>query len=208
MDSSTTLVELIEAAARSGQHELAEQALARLTATTRASGTDWALGTEARSRALLSEGEVADTLYGESIERLERTRIRVAAARAHLLYGEWLRRENRRIDARAQLRVAHERFTAMGVEAFAERARVELMATGEKVRKRSPETRDELTGQERQVAHLARDGLSNSEIAARLFLSHRTVEWHLGKVFTKLGIRSRSQLAKALPASQSDLVAA
>jgi ATP/maltotriose-dependent transcriptional regulator MalT len=208
MDSSTTLVELIEAAARSGQHELAEQALARLTETTLASGTDWALGTEARSRALLSEGEVADTLYCESIERLERTRIRFAAARAHLLYGEWLRRENRRIDARAQLRVAHERFTAMGIEAFAERARVELTATGEKVRKRSPETRDELTGQERQVAHLARDGLSNSEIAARLFLSHRTVEWHLGKVFTKLGIRSRSQLTKALPPSQSDLVAA
>jgi DNA-binding CsgD family transcriptional regulator len=208
MDSSTTLVELVEAAARSGQHELAEQALARLTETTRASGTDWALGTEARSRALLSEGEVAETLYGESIERLERTRIGVGAARAHLLYGEWLRRENRRIDARGQLRVAHERFTAMGVEAFAERARVELAATGEKVRKRSPETRDELTGQERQVAHLARDGLSNSEIAARLFLSHRTVEWHLGKVFAKLGIRSRSQLAKALPASQSDLVAA
>ena len=151
-------------------------------------------------RALLSEGEAAERLYREAIERLGRTRLRPELARAHLLYGEWLRRENRRVDARAQLRAAHEQFTAIGMEAFAERARSELLATGEKVRKRTVETRDELTAQERQIARLARDGLSNPEIGARLFLSPRTVEWHLRKVFAKLGIRSRRELADALPA--------
>ena len=125
--------------------------------------------------------------------------MRAELARAHLLYGEWLRRENRRGDARAQLRTAHDQFTSMGMEAFAERARNELLATGEKVRKRTVETRDDLTAQERQIAQLARDGLSNPEIGARLFLSPRTVEWHLRHVYTKLGIRSRGQLAHALP---------
>ena len=134
-------------------------------------------------------------LYREAIDRLGRTRLRPELARAHLLYGEWLRRENRRVDARAQLRAAHELFATIGMEAFAERARGELLATGEKVRKRAAETRDELTPQERQIARLARDGLSNPEIGARLFLSPRTVEWHLRKVFAKLGIRSRQELA-------------
>ena len=158
------------------------------------------------SRALLSEGEDAERLYREAIERLGRTRLRPELARAHLLYGEWLRRENRRVDARAQLRAAHELFVSIGMEAFAERARGELLATGEKVRKRTVETRDELTPQERQIAGLARDGLSNPEIGARLFLSPRTVEWHLRKVYAKLGIRSRRELADALPSSDSELV--
>ena len=138
-------------------------------------------------------------MYQDAIERLGRTRLRPELARAHLLYGEWLRRENRRVDARAQLHTAHDLFTAIGMEAFADRARVELSATGETVRKRTAETRDELTAQERQIAQLARDGLSNPEIGARLFLSPRTVEWHLHKVFGKLGIRSRRELANALP---------
>ena len=137
--------------------------------------------------------------------RLARTRRRPELARAHLLYGEWLRRENRRVDAREQLRAAHDMFTAIGMEAFAERARNELQATGEKVRKRTVETRDDLTAQERQIARLARDGLSNPEIGARLFLSPRTVEWHLRNVFNKLDIRSRRELANALPSSASEL---
>src|SRR6185503_6940553 len=141
-----------------------------------------------RVRALLSEGDVADSLYRESIDRLARTRVRVELARTHLLYGEWLRRENRRLDAREQLRTAHEMFSAFGVEAFADRARRELLATGETARKRTAETRDELTAQEGQIARLARDGLSNPEIGARLFISPRTVEYHLHKVFRKLGI--------------------
>ena len=140
-------------------------------------------------RALLSEGGLAARLYREAIERLARTRLRPELARAHLLYGEWLRREGRRKDAREQLRAAHEMFAAIGMEAFAERARRELLATGEKVRDRTVATRDELTAQERQIARLARDGLSNPEIGARLFLSPRTVEWHLRKVFSKLGIQ-------------------
>ncbi len=143
----------------------------------------------------MSEGETAERLYREGIERLGRTRLRPELARAHLLYGEWLRRENRRVDAREQLRAAHEQLSSIGMEAFAERARHELLATGEKVRKRTVETRDELTAQERQIARLARDGLSNPEIGARLFLSPRTVEWHLRKVFAKLGIHSRRELA-------------
>jgi DNA-binding CsgD family transcriptional regulator len=192
------LPELIEAAARCEQHDLAQHALERLTETTRASGTDRALGIEARSRALLSRGDAADGLYREAIERTGRTRVRVDLARAHLLYGEWLRRERRRRDAREQLRTALEMFTSMGTEAFVGRAERELLATGERVRQRSVETRDELTGQEAQIARLARDGLSNSEIGARLIISQHTVAYHLRKVFSKLGITSRNQLESAL----------
>ncbi len=188
-------VEFIEAAARSGKSDIAAEALRRLAEITSASGTDWALGVEARSRALLSDGDTAERLYHESIERLSRTRVRVELARAHLVYGEWLRRQRRRIDARAQLRIAHEMLEAMGMEAFAERARRELQATGETTRKRSVATADEqLTAQEAQIARMARDGLSNPEIAARMFISARTVQYHLRKVFTKLGIESRTQL--------------
>jgi len=150
-------------------------------------------------RALVTEGSVAEDNYGESVDRLGRTRVRGELARAHLLYGEWLRRQGRRLNAREQLRVAHELFVAIGMEAFAQRARNELLATGERVRRRSNEVRDQLTPQEEQIARLARDGLSNPEIAARLFLSARTVEWHLRKVFTKLGISSRRQLRETLP---------
>jgi DNA-binding CsgD family transcriptional regulator len=192
------LTELVEAAVRSGQPARAAEALQRLSETTRASGTDWALGTEARSRALLSEGETAENCYREAIERLGRTRMRPAVARAHLLYGEWLRRENRRRDARAELRTAHGLFTTMGIEAFAERARRELLATGDTVRKRTVETASDLTAQEAHIARLAVDGHTNSEIGAQLFLSTRTVEWHLGKVYTKLGVGSRRELQRAL----------
>ena len=202
------LSELIEAATRTDNAELAKGALMRLGEQTEASGADWPLGIYARSRALLSEGEAAERLYREAIDRLGRTRLRPECARAHLLYGEWLRRENRRVDARAQLRAAHELFVTIGMEAFAERARGELQATGERVRRRAVETRDDLTAQERQIAQLARDGLSNPEIAARLFLSPRTVEWHLRKVFTKLGIHSRQEISRALPSSDSELVPA
>jgi DNA-binding CsgD family transcriptional regulator len=201
-------VELLEAATRCDEAELARDALERIIAATAVAPTDWALGIAARCRALLSEGDAADGLYREAIERLGRTRLRPELARAHLLYGEWLRRENRRVDARAQLRTAHELFIAIGMDAFAERTRGELLATGGKVRKRTVETRDELTAQEGQVARLARDGLSNPEIGARLFLSPRTVEWHLRKVFSKLGIRSRRELARVLPASDPELVTA
>ena len=193
------LSELVEAAVRSDSREIAWDALDRLAERTSASGTDWALGIEARSRALLSEGDAAEGLYVEAIERLAHTQIRAELARAHLVYGEWLRREKRRIDARKQLRIAHEMLTAIGIEAFAERARIELLATGEKARKRSVETRDDLTAQEMQIARLARDGLSNPEIGARLFISPRTVEWHLRKAYGKLGISSRIGLHDALP---------
>ena len=193
------LAELVEAAARGGDAELARDALERLAETTQPAGTDFALGIEARCRALLADGDSADVLYREAIERLERRQLRPDQARAHLLYGEWLRREGRRVDAREQLRTAHEMFVTISMEAFAERARRELVATGEKVRKRSPATREELTAQEEQIARLARDGLSNPEIGAQLFISARTVEWHLRKVFTKLGISSRRQLRIALP---------
>ena len=197
--------ELIEAAARSGEPERAAAALEQLSERTRLGGTDWGLGIEARSRALLSEGQAAEDLYREAIDRLGRTQVRTALARAHLLYGEWLRRERRRTDAREQLRIAHEMFVGMGAAGFAERARRELRATGETARKRSVETSGQLTPQETQVARLARDGLSNPEIGARLFISPRTVEYHLHKVFTKLGISSRSQLQVALPdRAQSD----
>jgi DNA-binding CsgD family transcriptional regulator len=195
-----SLVELIEAAARTGQTERATEALRRLAESTGAAGTDWALGIEARSRALLSGGELAERLYREAIQRLSRTRVRAELARAHLLYGEWLRRQNRRVDARTQLRRGYEMLTAMGIEGFAERARRELLATGETVRKRTAETVGELTEQEAEIARLAADGQTNPEIGAKLFLSPRTVEWHLRKVFTKLGIRSRKELREALPA--------
>jgi DNA-binding CsgD family transcriptional regulator/tetratricopeptide (TPR) repeat protein len=196
--STWALVEMIEAAVRSGEPEPAAEALQRLSHHTRAGGTDWALGVEARSRALLSEDETADRLYGEAIERLARTRIRVDLARAHLLYGEWLRREKRRLDAREQLRIAHEMFTAMGLEAFAQRAARELDATGATARKRTVESTDQLTAREAQIARLAGDGLSNPEIGARLFISPRTVEYHLHKVYGKLDITSRNELAGAL----------
>jgi DNA-binding CsgD family transcriptional regulator len=194
-----SLVQLVEAAARSNQPALADDAMQRLAHATSAAGTDWALGIEARSRALVTEGEPAEAHYLDAIDRLGRTRVRGEFARAHLLYGEWLRRHARRTDAREHLRTAHEMFGDMGMEAFAERARRELSSTGEKVRKRRDDTRDDLTPQELQIAQLARDGLSNGEIGARLFLSPRTIEWHLKKVFTKLGIKSRLALHDALP---------
>jgi len=196
--SMWALPELVEAAARTGSTEVAADALEQLAATTRAGGTDFGLGLEARSRALVSQGQAAEGWYHEAIERLGHAGIRTELARARLLYGEWLRRENRRVDARAQLRTAHEMLAAIGMEAFAERARRELIATGEKVRKRSTETREPLTPHEEQIARLARDGLSNPEIGAQLFLSARTVEWHLRKVFVKLGIGSRHELKAAL----------
>ncbi len=197
------LIELIEAGVRSGSRDVAVDALAQLEERTQASGTEWALGIEARSRALLCEGEAAERLYREAIERLDRIRIRVELPRARLYYGEWLRRERRRVDAREQLRLAHEAFAAMGAQAFAERARRELMATGEKLRTRSDETRDELTPREAQIARLARDGLTNPEIAAQLFLSARTVEYHLHKVFAKLAINSRMGLREAFREPES-----
>jgi ATP/maltotriose-dependent transcriptional regulator MalT len=188
------LPELVEAAARVGETDVARQALDRLVEMTQPAGTDWGLGTEVRSRALLSDGEHADLLYREAIERFGRTGLRPELARSHLLYGEWLRREGRRSGARVQLRTAHHMFATIGMEAFAERTRRELVATGETVRKRSAETRDELTPQEEQIVRLARDGLSNPEIGTKLFLSSRTVEWHLRKVYMKLGISSRREL--------------
>jgi DNA-binding CsgD family transcriptional regulator len=193
------LPELVEAAVRLGRVDVAQSALDRLVETTEPAGTDFARGIEARSRALLADGSDADGLYLLSIDVLSRTKLQPEVARAHLLYGEWLRRAGRRIDARAHLRTAHGMFDAMGMEAFAERARRELIVTGETVRKRIPDTRDDLTPQEEQIARLARDGLSNPEIAAQLFLSPRTVEWHLNKVYAKLGIRSRRALPAALP---------
>jgi len=202
------LSELTEAAVRTGNAELARDALARLHHQTEATPTDWALGVRSRSAAMVSEGDAAERSYRDALDRLARTRLRTDLARAHLLYGEWLRRQHRRIDARAQLRAAYHQFTSIGMEAFAERARNELLATGEKVRERTVETRDELTAQERQIARLARDGLSNPEIGARLFLSPRTVEWHLRKVFTKLEIHSRHELSNALPSSESELAPA
>lgn len=195
------MVELIEAAARLGECAAAREATRRFAAIAEAAGTDWALGVSARAWAVTSAGAKAERLYHEAIDRLQRCGMRVDLARARLLYGEWLRRENRRVDAREQLRRAYDDFLAIGMEAFAERARHELLATGETVRKRTPETRDDLTPQERQIAELARGGLSNPEIGARLFLSRRTVEWHLRKVFAKLDISSRRELATALSRS-------
>ena len=197
--ASWALVELIEAAMRSDHDELASDALERLAEHIEGCDTDWALGIHARSRALLSEGGAAESLYREAIDRLGRTQLRPDLARAHLLYGEWLRRQGRRVDARDQLRTAHDMFATIGMEAFSERARRELLATGENVRPRTVETRDRLTSQEAQVAQLASDGLTNLEIGARLFLSARTVEWHLSKVFSKLGVSSRRELNATLP---------
>jgi len=197
--SEWALPELVEAAVRVGDVELARDALERLAETTQPAGTEFALGVEARSRAQLSDGSVADNLYRQAIDRLGRTQLRPELARGHLLYGEWLRREGRRVHAREQLRMAYDQFTAIGMEAFAERAGRELVATGENARKRRPDTRGELTPQERQIARLARGGLSNPEIGAQLFISARTVEWHLRAVFAKLGITSRKQLRTALP---------
>lgn len=206
--ASWALSELIEAATRTGNAELAKGALMRLGEHVQACDADWALGIHARSCALLSDSEAAEPLHREAIERLGRTRLRPELARAHLLHGEWLRREGRRRDAREQLRTAHRLFTDIGMEAFAQRTRRELLATGATVRKRHTETRDDLTAQERQIARLARDGLSNPEIGARLFLSPRTVEWHLKKVFAKLGIRSRMGLHDALPSRDRDAMPA
>jgi DNA-binding CsgD family transcriptional regulator len=206
--SSWALSELIEAASRSGQHAVASNAMDRLAERTRASGTPWAKGTEACSRALVEEGEAVDRLYREAIEWLGRTRMVAYLARARLTYGEWLRREGRRVEAREQLRDAYGAFLSMGAAGFAERAQRELQATGEKVRKRRADARDELTPQQLRVAWLARDGRTNSEIAAELFLSPRTVEWHLRQVFTKLGIRSRVQLHGALPSREREATSA
>jgi DNA-binding CsgD family transcriptional regulator len=193
------LPELIEAAVRSGRRPTANGALQQLTGAS-LKGSDWAAGVLARSRALLCEGGGAEDLYIEAVDRLSRTPLRPEIARARLLYGEWLRREGRRVDARHQLRRAYDVFDAIGAEAFAKRARRELLATGETVRKRQVDTVNDLTPQEERIARLARDGLANSEIGTELFLSVRTVEWHLRKVFAKLGITSRRGLREALPA--------
>ena len=195
--------ELVEAAARSGEMDIARDGVERLGERIDDGANDWGLGVEARLRALITDGEAAEPLYREAIERLGRTRLRPELGRTHLLYGEWLRRANRRVDARGQLRAAHELLAEIGMELFAERARAELLATGERVRRRSAETRDDLTPQERQIAMLAREGLSNPEIGGRLFLSPRTVEWHLRKVFTKLDIGSRRELPRVLPEAES-----
>jgi DNA-binding CsgD family transcriptional regulator len=196
--ASWSLAELVEASTRSGRREIAAPAIDRLDERARAAGTDWALGVLARSRALMSESHDADAFHREAIERLKRTRIRVELARARLLYGEWLRQENRRDDAREQLRTAHAMLSQIGAEAFAERARRELLATGETVRRPASETRDPLTPQEAHIARLAAEGETNPEIGARLFISPRTVEYHLRKVFGKLNVSSRRELAEAL----------
>jgi ATP/maltotriose-dependent transcriptional regulator MalT len=199
LSTQLILPELIEAAVRTGRADLAGEALGRLSAMTAIEGSDWAKGLEARSRALVSEGREAEPCYAEAIERLGRTPLRPDLARAHLLYGEWLRRENRRLDARYQLRAAYDLLDAIGAGAFAERARRELLATGEKARKREVGTYSQLTSQEEHIIRLARDGRTNREIAAELFISTRTVEWHFRKVFAKLGITSRRELHDAVP---------
>jgi DNA-binding CsgD family transcriptional regulator len=196
------LVELVEAAVRAAVPERAAAAVQRLSGIARACGTDWALGAEARSRALVSDGEAAENLYREAIDRFGRTRLRVDLARARLLYGEWLRRQRRRRDARDQLGRAYQIFDSIGAAAFAERARTELRATGGHARQHAILAPDTLTAQEALIARLAGDGASNPEIAAQLFISPATVGYHLRKVFTKLGISSRGQLAPALPARQ------
>jgi DNA-binding CsgD family transcriptional regulator len=188
------LIELIESAVRSGERVAALGALTQLEERALNAETDWAAGILARSRALLSDDQGAEAYYRKAIDNLANTRITVQLARAHLLYGEWLRRCNRRVDSRTQLHTAHEMFTRMGAEGFAERARRELLVTGQKVSKRSTTPVGELTAQEAQIAKLAGEGLTNPEIAAQLFISTHTVEWHLRKVFAKLGIKSRRQL--------------
>ena len=203
LDASVrSMPELVEAAARCGDMDLAREAMDQLAERTQAAGTDWALGIQARARALVVDDEHAQVLYLDAIERLDRCGVAPELARAHLLYGEWLRRAGRRVEARDQLRTAHDMLTEIGMDAYAERSRRELAATGEKVRRRRPETVDELTAQERQIAEMARDGRSNPEIATQLFVSARTVEWHLRKVFAKLGISSRRELAAVLPEPQ------
>jgi DNA-binding CsgD family transcriptional regulator len=197
--SNWWMSELIEAAVRAGTPELAADARLRLAKMAGLSGTDWARGIAARSEALFANEAPAEELYIEAIERLGRTQMAVDLARAHLLYGEWLRRHRRRLDARTELRVAYDGFSAFGMEAFADRARRELLATGETVRKRRVETRGDLTAQEAQIARLAHDGLTNPEIGAQLFISPRTVQYHLRKVFLKLGINSRAELDRVLP---------
>jgi DNA-binding CsgD family transcriptional regulator len=192
------LPELVEAAVRTGNTRIAEDAIIRLAESTQAGGTDFGLGLEARSRALVSEGEAAERCYREAIDRLSRTKVRPELARAHLLYGEWLRGEDRRRDARAELRTAYDLFITMGLEAFAERARRELLAAGDSVRRRTVQTASELTEQEAHIAGLAAAGRTNVEIGAQLFLSTRTVEWHLAKVYGKLGVGSRRELRPAL----------
>jgi DNA-binding CsgD family transcriptional regulator len=192
--SLQSTVELIEASVRLGRPAHAAEAVRRISDMAQASGSDWALGTSAGVRALVSEGQVADALYREAIERLSNTEVRMETARVRLLYGEWLRRENRRVDARAQLGTAYEMLSHIGAAAFAERARRELQATGAKVRKRTAATHAALTPQEEQIARLAGDGLTNPEIGAQLFISPHTVEWHLRKVFSKLGIASRKEI--------------
>lgn len=198
--SAWALPEVVEAAARTGRLQLAADSVDRFVVATQASGTDWALGIEARSRALVQEGDPAEDLYREAVDRLSRTRLRPELARSHLLYGEWLRRQKRRKDARDQLRSAYDLFSEIGMLAFTERAFRELEATGETVRKRREDTRNDLTPQEEHIARLALEGRTNPEIAAQLYISARTVEWHLRKVFTKLGITSRRGLQDALPA--------
>jgi len=202
------MVELIEAGARLGELEAAGKVARRFAQIAGAASTDWAIGVNARSHALLCAGTTAEELYGDAIALLGRSQMRIDLARAHLLYGEWLRREDRRTDARTQMRAAYDMFTSMGLEAFAERTRRELLATGAHVDAQRVQMLDELTAQERQIARLARDGLSNPEIGARLFLSQHTVAYHLRKVFDKLGIHSRRELAAALPSSESGLVPA
>jgi DNA-binding CsgD family transcriptional regulator len=203
-----SVVEFIEAAVRSGQMDKATAAFHQLVEATLARKSDWAVGVRARCRALVSEGDYAEALYQEAIDRLSCTDIALELARAHLLYGEWLRRIGRRVDARRELRLAHNTFTEMGVDGFAERARRELVATGETVRRRSFETLTELTPQEAEICRFAGAGYTNSEIAEKLFINRRTVEWHLGKVFVKLGIRSRRQLRDALPTIEGVLAPA
>jgi DNA-binding CsgD family transcriptional regulator len=195
--STWMLPERIEAAVRCGQPEVGAAALREFTDAANPGDSDWGLGVGARSQAMLTSGEAAERLYRESIERLDRTPILTESARARLLFGEWLRRENRRVDAREHLRISHDLFVEMGAHGFAERARRELAATGEQVRKRRDDTRADLTPQEEHIARLARDGRTNPEIAAELYISARTVEWHLRKVFTKLGITSRRDLRDA-----------
>lgn len=192
------MVELVEAAVRCDRRERATTALDVLCETTQASGTPWARGIEARARALLADGAAAEALYQEAIRLLDPTRLRVDLARARLLYGEWLRRQRRRIDARTQLHTAYELFSEFGMEAFAERARVELEATGEHARKRTVDTLRDLTPQEAQISRLVAKGQSNREIAAQLFISASTVAYHLRKVFRKLDVRTRTQLASQL----------
>jgi DNA-binding CsgD family transcriptional regulator len=203
--SAWALSERVEAGVRSGNDRGAAEAFGRLQERTRGTDKPWGLGLEARSRGLVGDGPSAsaEAAYREAVEQLRRTRLRPELARAHLIYGEWLRRQARRAEARAQLRAAYDMFVAIGMEGFAERTRRELQATGETVRKRSAEVamNDQLTAQERQIALMALEGLTNSEIGARLFLSTRTIEWHLRKVFAKLSISSRRQLREALSAS-------